>query len=68
MENEIYKMYDLVFQDMVESYIESNYENENISKEDIAYIASKVSDNDYLWEVIHEVIHVYLEDFLKEEK
>ena len=67
---EIYNMYDIVFKDIVESYIEVWEEDNNIKlqDEDISYIANKVGDNDYLWETIHEIINVYLQDYEEEEE
>ena len=66
MENQdILKMYNIVFEDMVKCYLENLTEEEQskISDEVIKSIAYKmIYKNDYLWEVINETIASYLEN------
>lgn len=63
-------MYDLVFQDAVECYIEDlNYDEEKIvlTEQEIKRIAYKmIYKNEYVWEIINEVIRDYVYDILKE--
>lgn len=66
MENQdILKMYNIVFEDMVKCYLENLTEEEQskISDEVIKSIAYKmIYKNDYLWEVVNETIASYLEN------
>lgn len=78
--NDILKMYDLVFEDIVRCYIEDK-ENDrqmklNISDNDIKLIAHNlIYKSEYLWEIINEHIYqelaskdyTFYEDFEEEE-
>lgn len=74
MESDILKMYDLVFQDMVQCYIENlnmdleeNKEYLKISEDDKKTIAYKmIYKNEYLWEIINDTIDTYIRDILRE--
>lgn len=63
-------MYDLVFQDAVKCYIEDlNYDEEKVvlTEQEIKRIAYKmIYKNEYVWEIINEVIRSYVYDILKE--
>ena len=66
---DILKMYDLVFQDMVKCYIENMEEEDKIkiNEEDIKDIAYKmIYKQEYMWEIINETIDNYLQDYLIE--
>jgi len=68
---DILKMYDLVFQDMVESYIDGMEEEDKIKidSKDIKEIAYKmIYKNEYIWEIINDTINIYLEDYIMEEE
>ena len=64
MENSIYKMYDLVFEDIVQNYIECLNEDAEDNKEKLTLTESEkkkvahklIYNNDYLWETIHEIV------------
>ena len=74
MEDKMIKMYDLVFQDMVQCYIENLNtdleENEGAlsitedEKKEIAY--KMIYKNEYLWEIINDTIDNYIGDILRE--
>lgn len=74
MESDILKMYDLVFQDMVQCYIENlnmdleeNQEYLTITEEEKKTIAYKmIYKNEYLWEIINDTIDTYINDILRE--
>ena len=70
MENiDILKMYDLVFEDCVKSYLENLTEEERskISQKDIKIIVHNlIYKSEYMWEVINETIQVEL-DYLEKE-
>lgn len=62
----ILDMYDLVFQDIVKSYLEDiNYENEDkiiLADNEIKKIAHKmIYKNEYIWEIINETIENEIE-------
>lgn len=65
----IMEMYDLVFEDIVKSYIDDlNYKEDkiNLTEEEIKGIAHKmIYKNEYIWEIINEVINNYIEDILE---
>ena len=68
MNNDILKMYDLVFEDIVKNYIEDiEYDRDmklNISENAIKNIAHDlIYDNDYLWEEIYSCINYKLRDY-----
>ena len=62
--------------DYIEDYIKEvakeNEENDNIkynlSETDIQDIADRLFDNDYLWEIINEIVNYELAKYEKEEK
>ena len=71
MEKDILKMYDLVFQDMVECYLENMEEDDKlkVSEETIKEIAYKmIYKNEYLWEIINDTIDTYLGQYIEEEE
>ena len=71
MEKDILKMYDLVFQDMVECYLENMEEEDKlkVSEETIKEIAYKmIYKNEYLWEIINDTIDTYLGQYIEEEE
>lgn len=65
-------MYDLVFEDCVKCYLENNnyVGNENyidLTDKEIKRIANKmVYKNEYIWEIINEVIDMYIGEILRE--
>ena len=68
MNNDILKMYDLVFEDIVKNYIEDiEYDRDmklNISENAIKNIAHDlIYDNDDLWEEIYSCINYKLRDY-----
>lgn len=68
MNNDILKMYDLVFEDIVKNYIEDiEYDRDmklNISENAIKKIAHDlIYNSDYLWEEIYSCINYELRDY-----
>lgn len=68
---EMSKMYELVFQDMVKTYLENLEEAkiEIISVDDIKDIAYKlIYKNEYVWEIINETIDTYISNIIYEKE
>lgn len=68
---EMSKMYELVFQDMVKTYLENLEEDkiEIISVDDIKDIAYKlIYKNEYVWEIINETIDTYISNIIYEKE
>lgn len=75
-DKDILKMYDVVFEDIVKTYIEDfgyNYENEKleITEEEKKNVIKEIAhdliyDAEYLWETIYEHIYYRLEDYIVE--
>jgi hypothetical protein len=66
---EMSKMYELVFQDIVKTYLENLEEDkiEMISVDDIKDIAYKlIYKNEYVWEIINETIDTYINNIIYE--
>ena len=76
MEQDILKMYDVVFKDMVDCYLE-NYNQDleeyqkyrEITEEEKQHIAYRlIYKSEYLWDVINDTIEIELQDILKEKE
>lgn len=65
--------YKNVFTNIAKDYIEDwncnlelNKKELNVSKEDLQLMGEKLYDNDYLWEVIDEIMYNLLQQYLEE--
>ena len=59
---EMTKMYQKVFEDMVECRLE-DFDDIELTKEQIKRIAYKmIYDNDYLWEQINDAVDTYIRE------
>ena len=73
--NDILKMYDLVFEDCVKCYLENLNDDEEeeekttLTDREIKKIAHNlIYDNDYLWETINETIDYEIGRIIRERK